>query len=239
MFDQRVGAAFRTVRLRQGWRQVDVAARAGVSDSLISAVERGHLGTLSVESLRKIALSLDIRVDVIPRWRGGDLDRLLNSRHAALAEATTRWLRSLGWEVAVEVSFAIRGERGFIDLLAWHAPTRTLLVIEIKTEIVDVHDLIGVMDRKTRLAPEIARDRGWLPAAIATWLVVEEGSTNRHRVDRFDALLRAAFPADGRVMARWLTLPAGSIRGLSFFSDSGRGSVKQQFPAKKRVRVAR
>ena len=239
MFDQRVGAAFRAVRLRHGWRQVDVATRAGVSDSLISALERGHLDTLSVESLRKIALSLDIRIDVIPRWRGGDLDRLLNSRHAALAEATTRWLRSRGWEVAVEVSFAIRGERGFIDLLAWHAPTRTLLVIEIKTEIVDVHELIGVMDRKTRLAPEIARDRGWLPAVVATWLVVEEGSTNRHRVDRFAALLRATFPADGRVMARWLAAPAGSIRGLSFFSDSGGGSVKQQFPAKKRVRVAR
>ncbi len=40
-------------------------------------------------------------------------------------------------------------------------------------------------------------------------------------------------------MARWVTTPAGSIRGLSFFSDSGRGSVKQQFPAKKRVRVTR
>lgn len=239
MLDQRVGATFRAVRLRHGWRQVDVAARAGVSDSLISAVERGHLGTLSVESLRRIALSLDIRIDVIPRWRGGDLDRLLNSRHAALAEATTRWLRSGGWEVAVEVSFAIRGERGFIDLLAWHAPTRTLLVIEIKTEIADVHELVGIMDRKTRLAPEIARARGWLPAAVATWLVVEEGSTNRHRVDRFAALLRAAFPADGRAMARWLITPAGSIRGLSFFSDSGHGSVKQQFPAKKRVRVAR
>lgn len=239
MFDQRVGASFRAVRLRRGLRQVDVAGRAGVSDSLISAVERGHLGTLSLDALRKIAVSLDIRIDLIPRWRGGDLDRLLNSRHAALAEATTRWLRSLGWEVAVEVSFAIRSERGFIDLLAWHPSTRTLLVIEIKTDIVDIHELVGVMDRKTRLAPEIARDRGWLPAAIATWLVVEEGSTNRHRVDRFAGLLRAAFPAEGRAMARWLAAPTGSIRGLSFFSDSGHGSVKRQFPAKKRVRLPR
>jgi transcriptional regulator with XRE-family HTH domain len=239
MFDQRLGASFRAVRLRHGWRQIDVAARARVSDSLISAVERGHLSTLSVESLRKIALSLDMRVDVIARWRGGDLERVLNSRHAALAGGVTTWLRSLGWEVAPEVSFAVRGERGFIDLMAWHAATRTLLVIEIKTEIVDVHELLGVMDRKTRLAPEIARERGWTPAAVATWLVVEEGSTNRHRVDRFAALLRTSFPADARSMTRWLRAPSGTIRGLSFFSDSSPGSAKQRFPSKKRVRVAR
>jgi Holliday junction resolvase-like predicted endonuclease len=79
-------------------------------------------------------------VDVTPRWRGGELDRLLNARHAQLSGNVLRWLERSGWQVAPEVSFSIYGERGFIDLFAWHAPTRTLLVIEIKTEIVEIHE---------------------------------------------------------------------------------------------------
>lgn len=34
-----------------------------------------------------------------------------------------------------EVSFSIYGQRGVIDILAWHAATRSLLVIELKTEM--------------------------------------------------------------------------------------------------------
>lgn len=48
-----------------------------------------------------------------------------------------------------EVSFSIYGERGVIDLLAWHGPSRTLLVIELKTEVVDAAEMLGVLDRKT------------------------------------------------------------------------------------------
>jgi hypothetical protein len=78
--------------------------------------------------------------------------------------------RGPGWSIAPEVSFSIWGERGLIDILAWHAPTRSLLVIELKTAIVDVSGLVGTVDRKRRLAPEIARSRGWqvgLPRSAA------------------------------------------------------------------------
>jgi len=34
-----------------------------------------------------------------------------------------------GWQPAPEVSFAYFGERGVIDILAFHHPTRRLLVI--------------------------------------------------------------------------------------------------------------
>ncbi len=61
-----------------------------------------------------------------------------------------------------EVSFAVYGERGVIDILAWHPGERALLVIELKTEIVDIQDLIGTVDRKRRLARVVARDRGWV-----------------------------------------------------------------------------
>jgi transcriptional regulator with XRE-family HTH domain len=237
--DQRVGAAFRAVRLRRGWRQIDVASRAGVSASLVSALERGHLAKTTVDLIRRVGDVLEVRIDVVPRWRGPELDRLLNARHARLTEAVAGHLKRLGWEVVPEVSFSVYGERGFIDLLAWHPGTRILLVIEIKTELVDVQDMLGLVDRKTRLAPAIARDRVWVPAEVATWVVLAEGSTNRHRADVFSNLLGGTFPTRGRAMDRWLRDPNGSVRALSFFSISSPGVGKQQLHGRQRVRVAK
>jgi len=68
-----------------------------------------------------------------------------SSRHAFLAESVVDALRrdSPEWQVFPEVSFSIWGERGVIDLLAWHPGRRALLVIELKTELVDVGELHG------------------------------------------------------------------------------------------------
>ena len=54
MDDIRVGMALRSLRLRAGLRQIDVARAAGVSQSLVSAVECGRLATLPVGTLRRI-----------------------------------------------------------------------------------------------------------------------------------------------------------------------------------------
>ena len=43
-----------------------------------------------------------------------------------------------GWDVATEVSFNVRGERGSIDILAFHQATGSLLVIEIKSVVPDL-----------------------------------------------------------------------------------------------------
>ena len=62
------------------------------------------------------------------------------------------------------------GERGVIDILCFHSPTGSLLVIELKTEIVDVQDLVGGVDRKTRLAARVATERGWIARSTACWV---------------------------------------------------------------------
>lgn len=239
MDDQRVGAAIRAVRHRRRWRQLDVAARAGVSVALISGVENGRLGGVTMDALRAVCRALDIRLDLIARWQGGELDRLLNLRHNLLGESVTRYLAALGWQVLPEISFSIAGERGVIDLFAWHAPTRTLLVVELKTEIVDPQGLLATLGRKARLAPRIALPHGWQPLAVATWLVVADTSTNRRRVARFATLLDARLPANGRAMSRWLRDPAGPIAGISFFAEFSHGPLSQKTGGARRVREAR
>ena len=135
MDDQRVGAAFRAVRLRRRWRQSDVAVKAGVSRGTVSALERGHLERMPLATIRSVARVLDVRIDVVARWRGADLHRLLNARHSALAESVARFLvGSPPWLSRPEVSFSVYGERGVIDILAFHPPTGALLVIELKTD---------------------------------------------------------------------------------------------------------
>ena len=120
MDDLRFGSVVRSVRIKRGWRQADLAALAGLSASTISRIERGHLDRLSLAVIRKVAAGLEIRVELNGRWRSGDLDRLVNAKHSALHEQVARMFRRdlPDWVFEPEVSFAIYGERGIIDILA-------------------------------------------------------------------------------------------------------------------------
>jgi transcriptional regulator with XRE-family HTH domain len=228
------------VRIRRGWRQSDVARRAGVSDATVSRIERGHVDSISLHAIRAVASVLEIRLELMPLWRGGDLERLVNARHATLAESVIRRLSQIGgWIVRPEVSFAIRGERGVIDLLAWHPATRTLLVIELKTALVDIGELLGTFDRKCRLALAVARDLGWDPIAVGACLVISDTPTNRRHAAGFARTLQAALPDDGPAVRRWLRAPDGPLRGVLFFSDRHGVPTGGGIASRRRVSVGR
>jgi transcriptional regulator with XRE-family HTH domain len=245
MNDLRVGSAIRSVRVRRRLRQIDVAALAGVSDSLISRIERGHLDEMTVGSIRAVAAALEIRIDLTARWRAGDLDRLLNARHSELHELVARrFAKQLpDWVLQPEVSFAIYGERGIIDILAWHPRLRALLVIELKTDVADVNELVGTVDRKGRHAIRIAIDRGWIrprdpPPTVSIWVIVANGHTNRRRIQAHGSMLRAAFPVNGRSIGAWLRRPDRPVRALSFWPDSGPATVRRSLSPVRRLRRA-
>ena len=92
MTDLSIGRVCRTLRRRLRWRQSDLAARAGVSQSLISDIERGQLRHVGLATLRRVFESLEVDLVLNARWRGGELDRLLDEDHSRLvaAIATTR-----------------------------------------------------------------------------------------------------------------------------------------------------
>jgi len=221
MDDQRFGMALRAARLKRGWTQAEVAARAGVGQTTVSRVERGFIDMLSVATLRRIAAVLEVRVALTASSRGSAFDRIAGAAHASLAEAAVAWLPSIGsWVIRPEVSFAHWGERGVVDLVAWHAATGTLLLVELKTLLVDMGLLLATLDRRHRLGHVIAEPFGWQPRVVSTLLIVAEGPTNRRRVADHRELLRAALPDDGRRVRAWLRAPVGSIRGLTFLSTS-------------------
>jgi transcriptional regulator with XRE-family HTH domain len=223
-------------RIRRGWRQDDLAAGCGLSRGTISRIERGHLQELSIGSLRRVCHCLDIRVELLPRSRLGDADRLTNARHAALAEFVVTWLAKLdGWTVRPEVSFAFYADRGIVDVLGWHPARAAVLIVELKTEIVDVGELLGTLDRKRRVARQIAEQLGWRATGVGVCLLIADSMTNRRRVDAHAATLRAALPGDGRTLRRWLGEPIGDLRAMRFVSDARQGRVRSTFAAPRRI----
>jgi transcriptional regulator with XRE-family HTH domain len=239
MDDLAVGRIFRELRIRLGRPQRVVAAKAGVSASAYSEIERGHIESVPLGRLRKVAAVLEVRLILEPRWRGAGLDRIISSRHASMTEAVRRMLLAAGWEARPEVSFNHFGERGVVDLVAWHEGSRTLLLAELKTELVDVSDLLAVTDRRRRLAATIVGQFGWEPRRVGEWVVVAESRTNRRRVAEHRSALRAAFPADGRSIAGWLSKPDQPAAALWFLPNTSGAGARSGRAARLRVRPRR
>src|SRR3954453_7430642 len=177
----RFATALRALRHHRGWRQDDLAREARGSRALVASIEQGRADRVTVATLDRVAVALGSRVVCRIEWRADALDRLIEADHAGLVEQVGRRLPTVGWMCATEVSFNVFGERGSIDVLAWHEGG-TVLVVEAKTSIPDVGGMLMTLDRKARLAPGIAADRGWNARAVARLLVVRESGTARRRV---------------------------------------------------------
>jgi transcriptional regulator with XRE-family HTH domain len=233
----RFGRQVRALRRRRGWRQIDLAVSARTSRATVSRVELGRAGEVSLAAIETIARALSARVELAVSWNGEGLDRLLDADHAALVNRVAGGLRALEWDVAVEVSFNIRGERGSIDILAFHAGTGVVLVIEVKSVVPDLQAMVFTLDRKARLALEIAANRGWDARAVGRILVVADGRTTRRRVAEHAALFDAAFPARSAAVKRWIRRPnAGRpFSGLWFLANDRRASVRHRVVGRQRV----
>jgi transcriptional regulator with XRE-family HTH domain len=238
MDSSRTGRGLRAIRIRLRLRQADVAGRAKVPRAAVARIERGDLDGVRLGQLRAVAIALRADLDLVLRWDGTELDRLLNAGHSAMHELVSGLLVAAGWEVVPERSFSMWGERGVPRQDVDHAATRTPLVVELKTEIVEVQRLIGTVDRYRRLAPAIVRDLDWEPITVGVWVVVAESATNRRRLSEHAELLRSAFPSDGRTVAGWLRNPSGPLRALSFVSDARVANRTAARSSRRRVRVA-
>ncbi|MEA2536506.1 MAG: Helix-turn-helix domain [Chloroflexota bacterium] len=237
----RLGRSLRALRRRRGWRQGDLAASAGVSRAAISRIELGLCDRSTVRALESVATALGARLDLRLSWNGEALDRLLDSAHARLVELVVVRLERRGWEVVPEVSFNVAGERGSIDILALHRPTGSLLVVEVKSVVPDIQAMLGGLDRKTRLARQIGRERGWPAAGVARLLVIGDDRTARRRVAAFEATFRRAYPIRGHAVDRWLRSPdpEQAMSGLRFLSDAHQAGARHRIARPGGHRAAR
>jgi len=218
MDDRTVGLALRALRRRRGWTQRDLGDRADCSQALVSIVEAGHVGAVRLDRLRRLFGAADARLELLPRWRGADLDRLLDAAHADLVADVARRLRLLGWEVAIEVTYAEYGERGSIDVLGLLPARRAVLVVEVKTDIPSIEGTGRKLDEKGRLAPKIVLDRfGWRPDAVGRVLVIPD--TGRLRRIASSSAMSVMLPTDAVAVRRWLRAPIGPLAATWFLPN--------------------
>lgn len=218
----RFGRSIRTLRRRRRLRQQDLGRAANVSRSSVARIEAGLIARVPFGTLRSVGAAVGADVEILVRWHGEGLDRLLDEAHARVLDTAVDLFRVAGWTVAVEATFSIRGERGSIDLLAWHEPTGLIAVDEIKSVMPDASPAILGLDRKTRLAPEIARQRGWTCRGVARFLIIGEGRTARRRIEAHESMFGAAFPVRGRAAQAWIREPVmPPIAGLLFLRTPG------------------
>ena len=202
----------------RGWTQQRLADEVGVSRSSIAAIEGGHAERVALAVLLRVAAALGARLSVRVCWQGEALDRLRDERHAAIVERVLWLLTADGWIVRTEVSFSEYGERGSVDVLAFHPTVGALLVIEVKSTVPDLQATLSNLDRKTRLAPGLARALGWEVGSVSRLLVLPEDQTARRRVAQ-EATFRAALPMRNLAVRRWLRHPDKPIAGILFLTN--------------------
>lgn len=213
-------------RLAPDLTQQAVADRAGVTRSYIAQVERGDANP-SMRRVEAIANALGLEVDLAlrrPTIIGGP--RVRDAVHARCSAYAGRRIISHGWELAREIEIIHGRSHGWIDLLAFDPRTGTVLVIEIKTRLDD----LGAVERQLgwyeRAAWDRARDLGWAPRGVHSWLLVLASDEVERVLLGNRPYLQAAYPARAREMGLMLASGVSSTtagRGLAMIDPASRG----------------
>jgi transcriptional regulator with XRE-family HTH domain len=210
---QRFGASVQAVRVALGLSQRSLATRIGRSQVYVSLVERGRVAGLSItdaESIcRALGATLVLGIDA-PVLIAGPRQR--DAAHARCVAYVTRRLTRDGWIVRREVQIGSPTRPGWIDLLAFHPESRVLMVIEVKTELIDLGGLERQLGWYSREARRAGKALGWDPVALVTAALVLATSVNDERIRENAAGIQQAFPRRWRELMR-------TVRG----GDVGRG----------------
>lgn len=217
----RIGSLLRAKRLEARLRQIDVARRASVGQATVARLEAGRCPAVRLDALTAIAAAVGVDAELVLRCGRARLALLLDARHARLGELVVTTFKANAWQVRVEYSFSHYGERGSVDVVGWRPAERALVVVEVKSQLVDVQDTLSTLDRKARLVPALlARDEGWRPALVGRILVLPEATASRLAIARHGATFDAALPDRTVAVRRWLALPRGELRGVWFLRNS-------------------
>lgn len=226
MLQFETGRAVRETRMAAGWSQAELGRRSGISKGMIGKIEIGAANcTFAVAGrlIDELGIRASLRLDapfIVDRRRQRE------PIHARCSAYVRRRLEADGWTVHGEVEIVHGQSHGWIDLLAWHPTTRTVLVIEIKTELHDLGQIERTMGWYEREAWAAARRLGWRPVRVVSALVVLMTSEVEGRVRENVAAIASGFRVRGSALARWVADPshewARGARGLALIDPHSR-----------------
>jgi transcriptional regulator with XRE-family HTH domain len=203
-----VAALVRHARITIGWSQATLAERMHVSQAKVWRLETAQVGSLDLHSIDRAfdALGLRAVLEVEARHladRGEQRDVV----HARLVGAIAERLRRAGWLVETEVRTGARGPTGWIDVLAYRAADGALLVIEVKTQLLDAGALLRQISFYEREASFAAGRLGWRPAVVRGVVLGLDSVEVAEAIDRNRELLAPAFPGAVPGLSTWLVTP--------------------------------
>ncbi|MEW5991728.1 MAG: helix-turn-helix transcriptional regulator [Chloroflexota bacterium] len=221
-----VGAAVRSIRTAIRWSQQTLAERAGVSQSMVSLVERGRVDDLTLGTASALLEAMGARLIVgVDSPFLGERTRQRDPAHALMAAHVVRRLRASGWVVVTEVEVGGDRSRGWIDVLAFHPTTAVLLVIEVKTEIHDLGQIERTLGWYEREAWSASRRIGRRPMRAAGSLLLLASRDNDDRVAENAGSIRAGFAIKSRQLGEIVdagSVPAPRTRAIAMIDPESR-----------------
>ena len=140
----------------------------------------------------------------------------------------------------MEYTFNHFGERGSVNIVAWHPSRRALLIVEVKTRLLDVQELLATFDRKCRIVPSLLRrQRAWNPVIIGRLLVVADGTSQRRVVRAHAHTFEATLPDSARRVRSWLRDPVHPLAAIWFVPPTTGDRTKPVPASLQRVRAPR
>jgi hypothetical protein len=190
---QDIGRTIHDVRVSLGWSQRELALRSGISQSRISRIERGALLDLRVAVIDRLFVALGVRY-----WLGTETPHIVRAPadqvHARCSAYAARRLAAHQFLVEREVEVGSDRSRGWIDILAYQPRSRTLFVIEVKTEIHDIGAIERSINWYRRESVHVARQFGWRPSRVLAALLVLQSRANDDRIGLDSEVFATAFP---------------------------------------------
>jgi len=209
-----VGRAVLDARTRLGWTQRDLAQRATVSQASVWRLESGRGDELRLGVVVALVDALGGRFQ--PTLLPPALPEPRQSRdvvHARLVAYTARRLRREGWDVALEVELRTGRATGWIDVLAVRATDAACLVVEAKSELVDIGGALRQLGWYARDAWSAARARWWQPRTVTAALLLLDTQLNMAIVTAHAELMHGALPGRAPELLAWLRGTGPPVRG--------------------------
>jgi len=201
-----IASLVRVTRNEIGWSQDQLAARARVSQSRVSRIERGLADDVAFGAVRSVVTACGARWSIVsPRTESRVRQR--DPAHGRCSAHIRLHLEALGYVCEQEVEIGDGPSRGWIDLLAYQPASRVLHLGEVKTEARDVGAIQRQIRWYERLAWSAGRGFGWRPRLIGVGLYLLATVANDDLVGLNRELLAQVFPLRSRELAVALADP--------------------------------
>ena len=200
-----LGRVIRDARRLIGWSQRDLATRVGASQAAIWRLETGQPGRVDLALVEHVLEALGMRGSIgIDGRHLEDRRRQRDGLHAVMNGFSARRLDRLGSSTATEVQIGDQHPRGWIDLMAFRAEDRALVIEEVKTDIPDMGGLQRSLSFYAREARSVAAGLGWQARSVVVLVVGLDSEAMARRLADNRAIIDQAFPGSVPVMAAWL-----------------------------------